>query len=361
MAVVSGVGLVITNPYIEFEMQDATLYHHYMVLQITKQPAFDMFPLFCIGHPQQIPAITYASNTNKMLHTIFAERNNISVKLDTSKIPYRLDSYVRQPYVWNRILYPTDLELPHGSVSVAIVRDEGSNSHREMAAVWLQIPGVMVVDYTITELLDASMSKLEEFMNCVGFCFVGGFSYGDVLGSGKATAYIMKTRLQSVFNAIFANPTKFVLGVCNGCQILTEYGLFGNIHMEKNASGKFDSWYLPVVIGSGTLGIWNAHGEGRFTGEISESYDIFGKYISDYYPMNPNGSMYNMMGVCSKVAKHIAVMPHPERSIFQWQNEYIPPEILEAHSNTPYTPWITLFVGLLDARISTGVGVRDLF
>jgi phosphoribosylformylglycinamidine synthase len=165
----------------------------------------------------------------------------------------------------------------------------------------------------------------------------------------------MSEKLSHIFDAVFSNEEKFVIGVCNGCQILINYGLFGeDIAITHNDSGKFESRWLPVDVSNSEtqinsrVGIWVAHGEGKLQIPAAKSHQVFAKYISGDYPLNPNGSDFNAIGVASLTHKHLAIMPHPERSIFKWQCEYIPDELKHATANHPYTPWILLFKNLLD-------------
>jgi phosphoribosylformylglycinamidine synthase len=122
--------------------------------------------------------------------------------------------------------------------------------------------------------------------------------------------------------------------------------------MMPNDSRKFESAFVSVTIPENhsimlgalsgtTLGAWVAHGEGKFKFPYEESkYHIVAKYSYDEYPGNPNGSDWNVAGVCSTDGRHLAIMPHPERSVFPWQCAHYPNE----HSNDEVTPWIEAFV-----------------
>jgi phosphoribosylformylglycinamidine synthase len=305
--------------------------------------------------------VYYDFNMNSIsLETIFHDRNKLSLHLDTSKIKYQVN-YTKINYKWSNNydnIYKARYDF-YKNKKIAIIRDEGSNSHREMASAFLQFDSIDVIDFTINDLLQ-DKAKLELFEVCNGYCFVGGFSYGDVLGSGLATANIMKTRLNHVFTKIFNDSSKFVIGICNGCQILINYGLFDNdISITHNDSGKFESRWLPVKINNEQiLGIWNAHGEGKLIIPNTQQHLVFGEYISNEYPLNPNGSSFNAFGLCSNKFKHIVMMPHPERSLFKWQCEYIPEE-LEKRDKSQFTPWILFYIGLLDDTIKTGLDVKN--
>ena len=92
---------------------------------------------------------------------------------------------------------------------------------------------------------------------------------------------------------------------------------------------------------SSHLGLWVAHGEGKFhLPETEDKYNIIAKYTYPGYPANPNGSDYNVAGICSADGRHLAMMPHLERAIFPWQCAWYP----AAHRNDEVTPWIEAFV-----------------
>jgi len=259
------------------------------------------------------------------------------------------------------ILLPLDKPILK-NVKVVIIRDEGSNSHREMAAAFKQFSSVVCSDVTINDLLIGNEAIRDRFLENDIYVFVGGFSYGDVLGSGFATALIMRERLNGIFDKIFNDARKVILGVCNGCQILVEYGLFGgNVKMGHNLSGKFECRFLPVkytlegsVLTGSTLGIWIAHGEGRF--QLSDGWDndntVIGVYSKQEYPCNPNGSDHGVIGLKNKKMNHYVIMPHPERSLFKWQCEYIPDDEKEKEKYPgAYTPWYEFFNDIITIAI----------
>ena len=138
---------------------------------------------------------------------------------------------------------------------------------------------------------------------------------------------------------------------------MVELNLINPEHQQRtrmlhNDSHKFESAFLgltipensSVMLGSlsgSKLGIWVAHGEGKFSlPEGEENYNIIAKYSYNSYPGNPNGSDYSVAGICSKDGRHLAMMPHLERSIFPWQNAYYP---YKRHMDE-VTPWIEAFV-----------------
>lgn len=236
----------------------------------------------------------------------------------------------------------------------AIIREKGTNGEREMAYA-LHLAGFDVKDVHMTDLIEGR-ETLED-INFIVFC--GGFSNSDVLGSAKGWAGSFKynEKAKKSLESFYARKDTLSLGVCNGCQLMVELGLVYPEHdkmpkMNHNDSGKFESIYLSleipqndsVLFGSlsgSKLGIWVAHGEGKFTLPKSESeYNIVAKYAYSDYPGNPNGSDYDVAALASKDGRHLAIMPHLERSIFPWQNAYYP----HAHKNDAVTPWIEAFI-----------------
>ncbi|NDW19720.1 phosphoribosylformylglycinamidine synthase [Dysgonomonas sp. 216] len=236
----------------------------------------------------------------------------------------------------------------------AIIREKGTNGEREMAYS-LYLAGFDVKDVHMTDL--ASGRETLEDINLIVFC--GGFSNSDVLGSAKgwAGSFMFNEKAKTALKNFYARKDTLSLGVCNGCQLMMELGLVYPDHEEKprmdhNKSHKFESTFLSVEIpqnnsvmfgslSGSKLGIWVAHGEGRFVLPKQESeYNIVAKYIYDGYPGNPNGSDYNTAGVCSADGRHLAIMPHLERALFPWQCAYYPFE----HRKDDVTPWIEAFV-----------------
>jgi len=164
-------------------------------------------------------------------------------------------------------------------------------------------------------------------------------------------------KAKTVLEKFYRRKDTLSLGVCNGCQLMAELGLIYPGHREKpkllhNRSGKFESGFISVRILKNNsvmmgnmegmeLGIWVAHGEGRFSLPYpEEKYKITMKYSYHSYPANPNGSDYDAAGLCSDDGRHLVMMPHIERAFFPWQCGYYPPE----RKNDDITPWIKAFV-----------------
>jgi len=189
--------------------------------------------------------------------------------------------------------------------------------------------------------------------------FVGGFSNSDVLGSAKgwAGAFLYNPKAKQALDGFFNRPDTLSLGVCNGCQLMVELDLVNPSHSEKmtmahNDSHKFESCFVNVDIQENEsvmlkslagkrLGIWVAHGEGKFVMPYPESkYNIALKYSYDNYPGNPNGSPFRTAGICSEDGRHLAMMPHLERAIYPWQWAYYP----SSRKDDQVSPWIEAFV-----------------
>jgi phosphoribosylformylglycinamidine synthase len=236
----------------------------------------------------------------------------------------------------------------------AIIREKGVNGDREMAYA-LYLAGFDVKDVHMTDLI-SGRETLEEISIIV---FVGGFSNSDVLGSAKgwAGAFLYNDKARIALENFYKRPDTLSLGVCNGCQLMVELDLVYPGHREKpellhNASKKFESGFVGIKIPENNsvmlgnmagmeLGIWVAHGEGRFSLPYSEdNYHVTMKYSRHSYPANPNGSDYDIAGLASEDGRHLVMMPHLERAYFPWQCGYYPPE----RRGDDVTPWIKTFV-----------------
>ena len=242
-------------------------------------------------------------------------------------------------------------EIPAVRPKAAIIREKGTNGEREMAYS-LYLAGFDVKDVMMTDLI-SGRETLEE-ISMIVFC--GGFSNSDVLGSAKgwAGAFLFNPKAKEALDKFYARKDTLSLGICNGCQLMVELGLTGNtgVKMLHNNSHKFESAFLTleipqnnsVMFGSlsgNKLGLWVAHGEGKFRMPEAESqYNIIAKYNYPDYPANPNGSDYNVAGICSADGRHLAMMPHLERAIFPWQNAWYPTD----RRQDEVTPWIEAFI-----------------
>ena len=239
-------------------------------------------------------------------------------------------------------------------IRAAIIREKGVNGDREMAYS-LYLAGFDVKDVHMTDLM-SGRETLED-VNMIVFC--GGFSNSDVLGSAKGWAggFLWNEKAKAALDNFYKRDDTLSLGICNGCQLMIELNLINPEHsrktvMEHNISHKFESQFLGVTIpqnnsvmfgslSGSKLGIWVAHGEGRFNlPESLDKYNIVAKYNYSAYPGNPNGSRGAVAGIASADGRHLAMMPHLERAIFPWQCGFYP----DSHRNDEVTPWIDAFV-----------------
>ena len=246
-----------------------------------------------------------------------------------------------------------DRRTPSG-VRAAIIREKGTNGEREMAYM-LHLAGFDVKDVTMTDLVTGR--EILDDINFIVFC--GGFSNSDVLGSAKgwAGAFLFNPKAKEALDRFYARPDTLSLGVCNGCQLMVELNLVNPEHKERarmlhNDSHKFESGFVGVTVQTNRsvlfeslsgdrLGIWIAHGEGKFQLPQPESdYNVVLKYSYEGYPANPNGSDYNVAGIASADGRHVAMMPHLERAFLPWQNPYYPAE----RRAEDCTPWLEAFV-----------------
>jgi len=252
---------------------------------------------------------------------------------------------------------------------VAILRQEGSNGDREMIAAFVSA-GFDAWDVTVRDLLVGSVT-LDQFR---GIVFVGGFSFADVLDSGKGWAGVIKfnENVHKQFEDFRKRPDTFSLGVCNGCQLMAILGWIPEQEglsedrqprLLHNESGKFESRFSSVCIDSSpavmlqgmegsSLGVWVAHGEGRFFFpdesvhiSVKKKNQIPIRYVNDKneptesYPFNPNGSPGGIAALCSEDGRHLAMMPHPERVFTTWQWPWVPSDWKDLKAG----PWLKMF------------------
>lgn len=275
----------------------------------------------------------------------------------------RFENYKKQPL---RFRIPSAFDgtlksrgLSHGrhatpGPKAAIIREKGVNGDREMAYS-LYLAGFEVKDVHMTDLM-SGRETLDD-VNMIVFC--GGFSNSDVLGSAKGWAggFLWNPKAKEALDRFFARPDTLSLGVCNGCQLMMELNLICPEHpkkatMQHNISHKFESQFVGVTIPENNsvmfgpmagmkLGIWVAHGEGRFDLPMPlGDYNIALKYNYSAYPGCPNGSRGAVAGLCSADGRHLAMMPHLERAIFPWQCAYYP----SSRKRNEITPWIDAFI-----------------
>ena len=274
----------------------------------------------------------------------------------------RFENYRKQPLrylipaAFDGSLASRNLGYRHGKIGVraAIIREKGVNGDREMAYS-LYLAGFDVKDVHMTDLM-SGRETLDD-VNMIVFC--GGFSNSDVLGSAKgwASGFRWNDTAKATLKRFYEREDTLSLGICNGCQLMVELGLIpsagkGVPSMEHNISHKFESQFVgltiprnnTVMLGSLSgmkLGIWVAHGEGRFNlpGSLKD-YNIAAKYNYAAYPGNPNGSRGAVAAIASPDGRHLAMMPHLERAIFPWQCAVYP----ASRRLNDVTPWLDAFV-----------------
>ncbi|KAK4535513.1 hypothetical protein CDCA_CDCA05G1538 [Cyanidium caldarium] len=244
---------------------------------------------------------------------------------------------------------------------VAILREEGSNGDREMAAAF-HLAGFRAVDVSMRDLSSGRV-RLDDFR---GVAFVGGFSFADVLDSAKGWAGVIRYRAEIAeqFERFRQRPDTFSLGVCNGCQLMALLGWVPG-RFVRNESDRFESRFGLVRINAGTpaimlrgmeeavLGVWVSHGEGRAIFPLDDRprvapmqyADDSGEVVSVTdtsrgYPFCPNGSVDAIAAVCSADGRHLAMMPHPERTIHLFNWAYLPEE---ARQQWSVSPWLKMF------------------
>ncbi|QIJ06708.1 phosphoribosylformylglycinamidine synthase [Shewanella chilikensis] len=240
--------------------------------------------------------------------------------------------------------------LKGAAPKMAILREQGVNSHIEMAAAF-ERAGFESRDVHMSDILSGRIS-LEEFQGLVA---CGGFSYGDVLGAGEgwAKSILFNSRAREDFSRFFERADSFALGVCNGCQMLSNLkeiipGTEHWPHFVRNRSERFEARFSlvevqqsPSLFFSGMAGsrmpIAVSHGEGRAefasaatmaaaeqSGTVALRY-VNGKgEVASLYPQNPNGSPNGLSGICSLDGKVTIMMPHPERVFRTVANSWHP-------------------------------------
>jgi phosphoribosylformylglycinamidine synthase len=208
-----------------------------------------------------------------------------------------------------------------------------------------------------------------DLANFVGFIACGGFSYGDVLGAGQgwAKTILYNEKLNQMFSTFFNRKDSFALGICNGCQMLSQLSpIIPNTQnwprFTRNVSEQYEARLSMVKINNSpsiffkdmqdlVLPIVVAHGEGfadfSQNGDISK-VDISCTFvdnqhaITQIYPFNPNGSPQGITAVTSTDGRFTAMMPHPERALRTQQLSYCPQQWKEQE----FTPWLQMFINV---------------
>ena len=319
------------------------------------------------GHHQKLTLkqdeLSYSFDINQMRDVWYETSYLFDCKQSgKEKATERYDNYKNQElsykfpenFTGQLTQYGLSHERKASGVRAAIIREKGTNGDREMAYS-LYLAGFDVKDVHVSDLMNGR-ETLEDIQMIV---FPGGFSHSDVLGSAKgwAGAFLFNENAKKALQNFYKREDTLSLGVCNGCQLMTELGLIYPQHtkmpkMLHNDSHKFESIFVNVNIlennsvmlsslAGSRLGIWVAHGEGKFHLPYEESrYNIPVKYSYSGYPGNPNGSPFNTAAICSEDGRHLAIMPHLERSLFSWHWAHYP----STRKTDEVSPWIEAFV-----------------
>jgi phosphoribosylformylglycinamidine synthase len=243
---------------------------------------------------------------------------------------------------------------------IAILREQGVNGHKEMAAAFYQA-GFDAIDVTMTDLFSGRVKDLSSFQ---GLAACGGFSYGDVLGAGRgwASEILYHERVKQIFNDFFTRPDTFTLGVCNGCQMLSHLKSLipGAEHWPTfmpNTSAQVEARLTQVTIApspsiffdgmvGSTLPVIVSHAEGRAVfdqsadqnqAHIALQYTDTSGSPTQAYPINPNNSPQGITGLTSTDGRATILMPHPERCFRAVQCSWHPQDW------TTDSPWMRMF------------------
>lgn len=318
-----------------------------------------------IGAPKEGPVVTVKNGNANLTFDVTETRDTwyrTSYLLDQKqsgkqKAQERYDNYKNQPLNYN---FPAHFDGKKVVIDpskprpkAAIIREKGSNSEREMANA-MYLAGFDVKDVHMTDLI-SGRETLED-IQFIGA--VGGFSNSDVLGSAKgwAGAFLYNEKAKAALDNFFKREDTLSVGICNGCQLFIELELINPDHdvkpkMHHNDSHKHESAFTSVTVqdnnsvmlstlAGSTLGVWISHGEGKFNLPYSEDqYNVVAKYGYTGYPANPNGSHFDIAMMASNDGRHLVMMPHIERSMFQWNWAYYP----EGRTDE-VSPWHEAFV-----------------
>ncbi|KAB7505070.1 Phosphoribosylformylglycinamidine synthase, partial [Armadillidium nasatum] len=352
----------------------------------------------CFVNEKEVVSLSIAEATEMWEETSF-QLESLQMNPDLAREEFE-SMLKRKPtkdiinFKWNKNSFNDPLHRHPQTPKMAIIREEGSNGDRELAAAFIQA-GFIVYDVTMSDLISQNVN-LNEFR---GLAFPGGFSYADVLGSGVGWAASIKARkvIRKSLKEWSRKRSTFSLGICNGCQLLALLGWIDanngtpppTVKLCPNNSSRFESRWSRVKIKksnsvllrgmeNSVLGIWVAHGEGKFQyrtedvkGAIENNNCIALQYVDDdnnpteKYPFNPNGSSTvdfhqiniffhylkdGVAGLSSVCGRHLAMMPHPERSILSWQCPY---NTYEDSKESSIAPWSKMFQNAFDWCLKT--------
>lgn len=370
---------VLFNEELGVVLQIKTAQHHEVMCVLTEAGLRDHS--FVIGQLNQSDEIRLMRNNKPVL----AEKR-VDLQRAWSETTYQMqklrDNPVGAQQEYDRILdiadpglqvalcfdANDDVAAPYIRTGVrprmAILREQGVNGHVEMAAAFDRAD-FTAIDVHMSDIIAGRVS-LKDFK---GFVACGGFSYGDVLGAGEGWAkFILFNRLaRDEFEAFFQRSDTFALGVCNGCQMMSNLheiipGAEAWPRFKRNLSEQFEARFVMVEIqqspslffdgmAGSRMPITVAHGEGRveFSSVQSENaalvtlrfVDNRGQ-VTENYPCNPSGSLQGITGLTTPDGRFNILMPHPERVFRVVQHSWYPPES-ESSSAAEDGPWMRLF------------------
>ena len=356
------------NPGIVIQVEDRSVIDTLSAsnLKFTRLGTVTGEPVLKIAHPAASLNLDIVAQRKTWFHTSYLLDKRQRAKGHAES---RRDNIFNQPLTYQ---YPASFDgklstygvdknrrKPTG-IRAAIIREKGVNGDREMAYA-LYLAGFDVKDVHMTDLV----SGREDLSGVNMIVFVGGFSNSDVLGSAKgwAGAFLYNPKAKAALDAFYLRKDTLSLGVCNGCQLMMELGLVNremdmadHPKMHHNGSGKFESAFVDITIpanesvmlrsyAGSRLGVWLAHGEGQFklTGD-KHRYHVAATYSYPTYPGNPNDSESAIAALCSPDGRHLAIMPHIERTLFAWNWPYY----TRSKKTDEVGPWFEAFV---NARI----------
>ncbi len=298
------------------------------------------------------------------LNKLFDEWSSVSHKVQRIRDNIESAQSEKEVYKkWDEIITPKiDFSIPSPNKNlfskkpkIALLREQGINGHYDMAAALMEA-GFEVHDVHMSELLD----KIKNFDLYNGLVVPGGFSYGDVLGagSGMSNTILFNPKIKKIFKNFLENDKKFALGICNGCQFLSGLkeivpGADNWPEFKKNLSNQYECRLVQLKIEDSSsiflegmkdsiIPVMVSHGEGRADFNLEEE-NVIARYvdpdhkITQTYPLNPNGSMNGVAGVCNDDGRITIMMPHPERTYLTKQFSWSPKD-WEEHS-----PWFKMF------------------
>jgi phosphoribosylformylglycinamidine synthase len=314
---------------------------------ITIKNNYELFTSFSLDNVREF----WETTSNKLEYKQMSKEK--AEQQENLRYYSNFEGYYLPPYISEECNYKPFINILNDGPRVAIIRTEGSNGHREMAAAFATAQ-FSTVDLHMNDLLETP-ELLDTF---VGIAFVGGFSYSDTFGAAKGWGSLItcKPELKESFDRFFNRKDTFSIGVCNGCQLMMNFNLFGDyprIKLVQNDSKRFESRFSTVKVTNSNsiffknmaeleFGMWVAHGEGKFV-NVSPRDNIALQYSHEssptmLYPYNPNGSEHGTAAISSRCGRHLAIMPHPERCFLKWQLPYCGyyEDILES-------PWVYIF------------------